>query len=212
MALTRRHARARVQVGFTLIEVMVSLGVMMVGAMAIIGLQTHTIRANAHARELTTAVQIAKLWSERIKQDGHTWNEIATADGTPSAATALGNTLFLANVTTAPSVFQTIPNTAATRSNGFDFRGNELDLANPAQAELLYYCVSYRPAWVYFGRTLRVDLRVWWPRDATGANIGGTFPACADANDFLNPPNEELDKYHVVYLPTIVRVNAEENF
>ena len=73
----RRRARSARARGFTLIEVMVALGVMTVGVFGLIALQLYTIRSNSHARQLGIATQIAQQWIERIKQDAHT--------GTPRA-------------------------------------------------------------------------------------------------------------------------------
>src|SRR5262245_14163143 len=107
--------------GFTLVEVMVSLGVMTIGAMAILGMQQQIIRANIHARQVTTATQIAQNVIERLKLDGLSW----TAPGIPAGP-------YLRNVTPgAIGAFQTLPfltmtNGANTRfwSNSFDYYGD----------------------------------------------------------------------------------------
>jgi prepilin-type N-terminal cleavage/methylation domain-containing protein len=182
---------------FTLIEVMVSLGVMTVGAMAIVALQQHTIRSNSHARQVTTAMQIAQRWVERLKQDAHTWN----APGT------LAQTAYLQQIVANPNVFQTI-NVAFNPpgnpvSNAFDYQGN--DIANNSVNPPIFYCASFRPAWVFNGRAMRVDVRVWWAREGFEPTAG-TLAACADDNTALNPTGAQFNNQHVVYLPSVIRM------
>ena len=203
----KRHRHA----AFTLIEVMVSLGIMAMGALAIITLQQQTIRSNAHARELTTAMQIAQLWAERFKQDATQWNQAAIAGTGPTAAVVLANTVYLKSINAAPNVFQLIPtnNAAPLATNAFDFRFNEVVNTDPS----VYYCVSFRPAWVSFGRAMRVDVRVWWARTgivhspAFLGTVTANFPNCDDtANLTLDPGGTLFNDYHVVYLPTVIRM------
>ena len=78
--------------GFTLVEVMVSLGIMTIGAMAVLAMQQQIIRGNMHARQLTTATQIAQNVIERLKIDSLSW----TAAGLPP-----NTTIYLKNVTPA---------------------------------------------------------------------------------------------------------------
>jgi type IV pilus assembly protein PilV len=203
-----RNGRRRA--GFTLIEVMVSLGIMTVGALGMLALQQHTIRSNSHARELTTAMQIAQLWIERLKQDGSVWTTPGANPGGPTDATILNRTRYLIQVSTKPNQFQQILNTTPAVSNAFDFQGNDVD----ATVGNVYYCASFRPMWVYYGNALRVDVRVWWPRETsstTNANaIATVFTGCADDNRMLNPspPGAEFNNYHVVYLSTVIRVTT----
>ena len=168
---------------------MVSLGVMTVGAMAILALQQHSIRSNSHARQLTISMQIAQQWVERLKQDAASWNAVGLAAGSPTAAEVLANTLFLRAIVGAPNVFQTIPNTTLNVSNAFDFMGNDTARDNTIAARPVFYCASMRLGWVYFGRAMRADVRVWWPRNESGISsaILTDFPACGDDNGKLNP-------------------------
>lgn len=187
--------------GFTLVEVMVSLGVMTIGAMAILGMQQQIIRANIHARQVTTATQIAQNVIERLKLDGVSW----TRPGTPAGP-------YLKNVTPgAIGPFQTLPfhtmtNGGNTRfwSNSFDYYGDDLNTQAGPPANL-YYCASYRLSFVYTNnRIIRADVRVWWPREGEAA-IRTDFPTCADDNIALNPGGAAFDNYHIVYLSTVIR-------
>lgn len=231
MRFERAERRRSVQ-GFTLIEVMISIGIMTLGAMAILALQQHVIRSNAHARQLSTASQIAQRWIERLKQDAFSWNQEGTFPGPPNDAVVLAGTTFLRQVATAPNVFQTLTVPAVMQpvlnqiggiSNSFDFQGNDV-LPNSTKPDV-FYCASFRPSWVYYGQALRVDVRVWWAVDAHAAVQGsnkvqhvvsgntGDFPGCVDDNARLNPgPNGTLiNDYHVVYLSTVIRFTPVYN-
>jgi hypothetical protein len=97
-------------------------------------------------------------------------------------------------------VFQQIPQSAVQTdaSNAFDFRGNEIagvwGGAVPANANP-WFCVSFRPAWVYVGRALRVDVRVFWPRPQSGQNLVD----CVDDQPMLP------GRYMSTYLSTVIK-------
>jgi prepilin-type N-terminal cleavage/methylation domain-containing protein len=190
--------------GFTLVEVMVSIGVMTIGAMAVMAMQQQLTRANRHAREISTASQIAQNWIERFKLDALRWNVV----GGQGATTYLG-------AVPAPGTqgaFTTIPAQTATLSGvnrllspGFDYYGQDVDVS-AGNATNLYYCASHRLNWVYNNqRAMRVDVRVWWGRDGMG-NIQTAHPRCIDDNTALNPGGASYDNFHIVYLSTVIKV------
>jgi type IV pilus assembly protein PilV len=214
----RRHRRrARGRQAFTLIEVIISLGVMTIGAMGVIALQQHAIRSNSHARQLSLGMQLAQVWVERLKQDAARWNQA----GAPNVV--LAQTRHLTAIQgIAPNTFITIPNSNGfewpagsgriTGSRAFDFRGNDLLVGLQPNPDL-FYCAAFRPAWVYFGRAMRVDVRVWWPRE--GFDMTSRFGNCDSdpGHAELNPggaPTTAYNQngYHVVYLSTVIRMTV----
>jgi prepilin-type N-terminal cleavage/methylation domain-containing protein len=207
------HARRRAQRGFTLIEVMVSLGIMMIGAMAVIGLQTQTIRANSHARQITTATQIAQIWTERLRQDACLWTQRASlAPVAPEvlAAVALGNTVYLRGILAQRGAWISPANTAPTDalpvSRTFDFQGNDTNSAPGPTDPAPFYCAAYRLNWVYFGSAMRADVRVWWPRASSSANLELDFPGCGGNLTTLDPGGTANANYHAVYVSTVIGV------
>lgn len=194
----------RKQSGFTLVEVMVSLGIMTIGAMAVLAMQQQIIRGNVHAREVTTATQIAQNVIERLKIDAIPWS----LPGVPAGTRYLG-------VVTPGAIgtFQTLPYFAATsggitriQSNAFDYYGDDLNTQGGSPANL-YYCASYRLSFVYTNnRIIRADVRVWWAREGIAA-IRTDFPVCADDNVLLNPGGAAVNNYHIVYLSTVLRAS-----
>jgi len=204
--------RKRQTSGFTLVEVLVSLGVMTVGAAAIIGMQQQTTRANVHARQLTIATQIAQNALERLKLEGLSWNSVTRT----APASDLVNAPTLGPVVGAtPGAFMTLPARTVTASgvsrvlsNAYDYYGADVDLTNADEQTLsrVVYCAGYRLSWIYSNfRSIRADVRVWWSKSAPSRSITGDFGNCVDNNLALNPGGNQIDNYHVVYLSTVIR-------
>ena len=197
--------------GFTLVEVMVALGVMTISAMGLFALQGQATRANGRARDVTMASQIAQNVIERLKMDGLAWNTI-----TPGNITDLGATFWLSAVdTAAPGAFIPMLERPETRdgnsvvwSNAFDIFGSDVPIAG-ANAETLAtikYCASMRLTWVYATRrVMRADVRVWWSTEAPTRSIISDFPRCADDDVRLAPDGLLEANYHMVYLSTVIR-------
>lgn len=194
--LANKARRARSQRGFTIVEVIVSMGVMVVGVMALVGLQQHTVQINSLARQMSTANQIAQTWLERMKEDAHRWRLTGEPLGVPTPIQVLAETTWLQAVNATPNVFQTIPMTGVT-SGAFDFQGNEIVLGT---ARAPYFCVGFRPAWVYIGRAIRIDVRVFWPRERASAIVN-----CVDNDGPLNPGGALFNQFHTVYLSTVIK-------
>lgn len=201
--------RRRKQQAFTLIEVMVALGVMTVGAMAIIALQQHSIRSNVHARELTIATSVAERWAERLKQDAHTWNRAADPNVPNDDLAVLANTTWLRDIVGVAdfTAFQSIA-ASANASPAFTITGRDsLDAPN----EEIKYCVSYRLAWILFGQAMRAEIRVFWARPPLNAgdpirDVTADFPGCDGPHADLAPTMPLYDAYHMVYMPTVIRM------
>lgn len=211
---------------FTLVEVMVSLGVMTIGSMAIIGMQRQTTLANTRARELATAMQIAQTWIERLKADGTRWNAVGNSTVDLAATDFLGVN---AGNGTPGGLFTTlVPMNGAGfpvgMSNGFDFYGDDEDIATNGMVNVRY-CASYRVGWVYRDttsnppsqdRALRADVRVWWPDESAptptnAATMVANHNNCTDDGIDLSPPvgggTTNYLNYHIVYLSTVIRPN-----
>jgi len=197
--------------GFTLVEVMVALGVMTISAMGLFALQGQATRANGRARDVTMATQIAQNVIERLKMDGLAWNTI-----TPGDVTDLGATAYLNAVDTAtagafvPLLERTDPRggSSVVLSNAFDIFGSDVATTGASAAQLasIKYCASIRLSWVYpTRRVMRADVRVWWSIEAPTRSIIADFPRCADDDVKLAPNGTLESSYHTVYLSTVIR-------
>lgn len=193
-------------------EVLVSLGIMTIGSMALIGMQQQTTRANVRARDMTVGMQIAQNVIERLKLEALAWNRV-TANPTTDD---LQNSPLLA-VISPTAAFRNIPprpSALSTRvlSNAFDNFGDDVVLtgASPAQLASVRFCASYRLGWIFDNfRAMRADVRVWWTKEVPTRAILTDFPLCDDDNVKLNPGGEHYDNYHVVYLSTVLRPSSQ---
>ena len=66
-----RHSES----GFTLIEVMIAIGIMTVGSLGILAMHNAVSGANRTANEMNTALAITERWMERIDRDALLWTE-----------------------------------------------------------------------------------------------------------------------------------------
>jgi type IV pilus assembly protein PilV len=192
--------------GFTLIEVMCSLGIMTIGAMAVLAMQQQIIRGNVHARQITTAMQIAQNIIERLKMDAVAWN----APGVPTTTRYLNNVVpgAIGAFTTIPFITETVGGLNRLQSNGFDYYGDDLN-TQAGSPPNLFYCASNRLSFVYNNnRIIRADVRVWWAREGVAA-IRTDFPVCAEDNTRLSPGagGTLINNYHIVYLSTVLRAS-----
>jgi type IV pilus assembly protein PilV len=156
--------------GYTLIEVMMAVAVLTAGAAGILALQSAATSGNAEAREMTIAVNATRTWVERIKRDALGWNTPSTV----ASAALLSNTVYLRNVPApgAALVWNT-PVPPAGESYAFDHFGREVLAPAAAPPGVIKFCTQYRLAWVQAGRTIRADVRTWWPR--RGATAGTVY-------------------------------------
>ena len=212
--------------GFTLIEVMVAISLMGVGAMGLVSLLRHTARGSRSARQMDIATQIAESWLERLKVDALEWElpadggalQVQTSDNTTRDVAVetqlLVNTQWLKEVSDhdgATGEYQPLPiNTAVDTgsgpdiSNAFDELGRDIAAGNGDHA----FCSSFRLSWVHWPRAMRADVRVWWPRAGRGINPAtDPFNTCADDN--LTPA--QLTDYHTVYLSTVLSATRVKN-
>jgi prepilin-type N-terminal cleavage/methylation domain-containing protein len=200
MSRSERHARA----GFTLVEVMIAIGIMTVGSLGILSMHQAVTRANREAREMNTALAITETWIERVERDALLW----TAQGFNT--TEIQGTAYLkelAGVADETAWFKPVP-TFTGESWAFDYFG--LDTTATANTK---YCVNLKMSWLRQGTSTRVDVRTFWLR--SGHMVGtpshtkwvagsafrgaGCAAATADGWDLGEAPN-----VNVVYASTVV--------
>ena len=64
----------RSRAGFTLVEVMIAIGIMTVGSLGILSMHHAVSGANRSAHELNTGLAITERWIERIERDSLAWS------------------------------------------------------------------------------------------------------------------------------------------
>ena len=144
--------------GYSLLEVMTAVAIMIVGSTGVAMMVGATTRANDDAWETTTASAFAATWMERVKRDALLW----TAAGDPLT------TYFSAAMLNTGEWYVPEPNFALTgESAAADAFG--WDTTAPDQ---MRYCANLSTTRVHslagLTNAIRVNLRVYWARTVRG--------------------------------------------
>ena len=160
--------------GFTLVEVMIAIGIMTVGSLGILAMHQAVSEANRAANEMNTALAITERWVERIERDSLSWTE----QGINS--TSLGSTAYLSQLASQVSGTDWFtPSPASSdESYAFDYFGNDTSTSSDIK-----YCVNLRLSWIRQGSSARVDIRTFWYR-AGYMSGGATHPKWVSGSDF----------------------------
>ncbi len=195
---TRSRQSAAPSRGYTVMEVMMSLAILGVGASGVVAVQKATLLANTSAKNLATANFIAESWMERLRVDALQWNEPAgvpdLASDTQWLRTATNNPLWVTPATVLPL------GAADTDVNGAD--KFPTDPGPPFSASA--FCTHLRltqfdPATLpAYRKLIRAEVRVIWAR--AGAPLDCTT---------LNPNDIDVrNQYGAVYLTSAVQQNT----
>lgn len=197
--------------GYTVVEVMMALAILGVGATGVIAMQKATLIGNTSARNVATANYIAMGWAERLRTEALQWN---AQNGTDDLAT---DTKWLTNAKTdTPLWFN--PKPIATDSNGGgtspaglpanDIIGDEMTVT-PAPPRYPAFCTKMRltklklfpnpnvndPATI---RTIRAEIRVYWER--SGRPV--------DCTEIPDPETGDNNRYGFITVTTAVIQNT----
>ena len=183
--------------GYTLVEVMMALTVLAIGAAGIFALQTVAVRGNADSADLTAATNIARDWTERIKADALDWNTSAL----PGSMGDANDTFYLNGITPSDDWHPLLPQTATglavatpQRADGtFDANGQfcaHMRLRSPTAA------VAGLPAI----EGLELTVRVWWFKGPYQNR--GAYPQCGTAQ--VATMGADLTHFHWVYVTTFI--------
>jgi len=160
--------------GFTLMEVMVSLIVFLIGVLGIMALLIAARKGNNDSHSLTAATTIGEDWMETLRAESLMWNQ-GPADLTPTATPmlqALGGGVGTAGATTG---WLPIPGNPLLARTGEErmITGSDGSL-RPAGD----YCVEYRLTTLIPDQVLRAEVRVmWWKESVTRPSGWETCPA-----------------------------------
>ncbi len=196
----RQHLKS----GFTLIEVMIAIGIMTVGSLGILSMHHAVSGANRSAQEMNTGLAITERWIERIERDSLAWSAIGLNSGELAGTAYL---VGLAGTASSTDWFRPAPSDG-DEHYAFDYFGNDTDVSSEIK-----YCTNLRLYWLRQGSSARVDVRTFWYRaghlagTATHPNWvqGAAFraakcgAAAADGWGMESAPNVD-----VVYASTVV--------
>jgi prepilin-type N-terminal cleavage/methylation domain-containing protein len=213
---TRRHRSAprsaspRARRGYTVIEVMMALAVLTLGASGVIAMQKATLISNTNARNLATANAIGQTWIERLRTDALSWNEAggnqdlptstiwlnAVVNSTPAGGTGWATPAQSLPLGTQPAGMRVADVMGADLYPGVDPAG--LASAFCTQLRMVRVSTATTGVLASFYKVIRVEVRVIWDRRSQPLN-------CA-----VLPAGFELDvgHYGVTYLVSAVMENS----
>jgi type IV pilus assembly protein PilV len=191
--------------GFTLVEVMIAIGIMTVGSLGILAMHQAVSGANRAAHEMNTALAITERWVERVERDSLLW----TAPGINT--TELNSTAYLSEIAgqvSGTDWFRPVPPSTISEKYAFNHFGEDTDVSADIK-----YCTNLQLSWVRQGSSARVDIRTFWYREGhmpgTASHskwvAGSAFrsaacdAATADGWDLGEAPN-----INVVFASTVV--------
>jgi prepilin-type N-terminal cleavage/methylation domain-containing protein len=186
--------------GYTAVEVLVSLSIVLIGAAGVISMQRATIQGNVDARRMDMATAIARQWVERLRADSMLW----TLPAARNANSNFDNALLLQNV----DGLWHVPDERLASSGwspGLDSLGADVaagDLADDLNRYALF-CTNVRRTWLIQNQMMRVDVRVFWPR---GVSAAPDKQFCTQGD--YSGMEAKTDAYHFVYAMTAIRRNA----
>ncbi len=203
---TSKRRSRRASLGYTVVEVMMALAVLSIGATGVIAMQKAALIGNVRARNLATASAIASTWIERLRVDALRWRVNAAGQSTVPQTRWL-----LAVKADHPNVVS--PEDTWIRPQGFPAE----DIS--AQADVLGrdtfinadagYCTHIKLTQIT-QNTIRAEVRVFWLRygDVQGATNTGTLGAAlCDPNPGYPAQvstTQALLRYHFVYVTTAI--------
>jgi type IV pilus assembly protein PilV len=200
----RKKLRQR---GYTFVEVLSSIAVMSIGATGLIAAQKASLVGNLEARQMTVAASVARIWIERVRRDSLLW----TQGGATASAANLTGTRYLSNTPSGGGVsawITPVPPTSASSGESYAFDHFGTDTLNgTGNTSTATYCVNTRYQWVFPGQAIRVDVRVWWYRTASGSTVKAkrdVYTNCGIGSESLIADDRKL---RTINTSTIVRWN-----
>jgi type IV pilus assembly protein PilV len=165
--------------GYTVVEVMMALALLAVGATGVVAVQKATLAGNTQARTLVTANAIAESWAERLRAEALGWNA-------PNGVNDLANDtqwLKLAATTNPPwfnpaEILVNPTGSLPAGSPDADALGADIYPGGTAQPA---FCTKMRLTLLQLFpnpsvndpntiRTIRAEIRVYWERSGIPVN------------------------------------------
>jgi type II secretory pathway pseudopilin PulG len=176
--------------GFTAVEVLIAMTIMIIGASAVMSMQKASVLGNLDARKTDIANSIARTWVERLQRDSMQWTLPSPSDPATSNFT---NAKLLNHLDAGwflPSDY------LDGTSYAFDILGRDLPLKDIGSAQ---FCVDVQLTTLVTSQLFRAQVRVSWPRGISSA------PAsfCSAALD----KQPDTTMYHSIYVTTAIKEN-----
>jgi len=181
--------------GYTLVEVLVTVAVASIGFVAILDLQTASIRGIGNARSTTQGVHLAEHFIEEVRALSNACD--------PSLNNA---NCFYTPVATGPGNWTVLGEGSdnMVSPGGIDPTDRDLGISSELPEDFQrHFCIHYRTAWLIENQIMRLDVRVFWPQAETDMV---QFKTCG-LNLIPDQPGENL-LVGLATLSTAIRVNT----
>jgi type II secretory pathway pseudopilin PulG len=188
--------------GYTAVEVMLALTVLLISTAGVMSMQKASIQANVDARKLDMANSIARTWLDRLATDSLTWN----------ANNGLTQTLWL-NALMGAGFQSPSPQPAAAPiySSAFDILGR--DLPTPDTDTTAVFCARVKVDLIAnFGTPptpalLNVTVLIYWAKDLLGSAGTPSSPLCGTSApaDIAAQEAATPGTYHMLYITESLR-------
>lgn len=207
---------SRARRGYTVIEVLLAMTVLVIGAAGVMTMQKASMQGNVDARKTDIAANIARLWMERVQKDAMQWT--LPSPSFPGSVSNLPSALLLNHAPTFGSVgtwflptdyLPLVAPSTASISPGFDVLGRDIPTVGALTGAV--FCVHLRESWLAYNTTnptdslLRVELRVVWPR---GLVTAAYAPPICDTTSVQSNQDIDPTRYSTLYMVTAVRANG----
>lgn len=193
-----RRRRRRRERGYTLIEVMMAVGVMTVGAVGIMSLQQATTRGNRYARQMSVATDVTRSWVERLRRDSLMWNQQGLA--------GVAGTDYLSLIGTDPAAAAWVA-PPMTDHRAHDWQGGMTEGGSGDEA--IVYCTELKLQWIMGNQGIRADVRTWWhkatPALEATASDGRILAGCGTPDEVTTELLSSPRRIHSVQASTILR-------
>ncbi len=201
--MMRARAHRRRTLGYTVVEVMMALAILSIGATGVIAMQKAALIGNIRARNLATANFLAQGWIERLRLDGLRWRAIEGSN-----LTTIADTAFLKVVGTATEGEWFAPDLSDPAALPGWAQGTDLRGVDEPNAAGQVFCPELRITELVPSQVIRAEVRVYWLRPQGGGQInagGDMCPGPDQAHSSALSQDESRENYHFVYLSTTIR-------
>lgn len=195
--------------GSTVVEVLMAISVLAVGASGVIALQKVSTVANRNARNLEIANEIARTWVERLQSDAMLWNHPSSLN----AVDDINDTYWIAGNVQEPSASEWFRPDKGNIHGVHDVFWRD-DTSDNRDGP---YCANIRLTWLREQPDpglIRAEVRVYWLREniQSAADlsdpVGDTGALCGNtASPAPEILAENMDRIHMVTVVTALRKN-----
>jgi len=198
--------------GYTIVEVMMSLSILGIGAAGVVALQKATLIGNTNARNVATANAIAASWAERLRAEAIQWNAPNGVDDLATETQWLGRAVTDPKITDWFNPAEIVNKSSSPKGPsgspdadilGGDIFGNSAPSAFCTKMRLTRLLIFPNPSVndPASSRTIRAEIRVYW--DRAGAPVN-----CLPGAPMPDPETGDLPRFGFVTITTAVVQNT----